>query len=205
MGKRVIPWVILVVLLSLGGAWALRTYCPGLWTQVDRKAAEVIGWNEAAREADPVGFVEYASNRLQEDLKAMQRMRRELAAEIGNVSEKIRQLTALEDPARTLAEQFRDKYQEALAANGFPVEVRGAMYSQDQVKAQVSLLLAEADRVPRLFGPSEPGAQRGGGPIRGPNSSDQPDGSSASGPGRPAGNPSGPEDGQSPGGFGRQG
>jgi hypothetical protein len=43
-----------------------------------------------------------------------------------------------------LAEEFRDKYQEAQAQGRFPIEVRGAAYPEVQAKAQVSLLLAQA-------------------------------------------------------------
>lgn len=145
MWKRVVSGVVVLAVLGTGGVLALQKYCPGLWTWVDRKTTEVIGWNESARQADPVGFIEYARSRLQEDLQTMQRSRRELAAEIGTVSDKIRQMEALRDQARRLAEEFRQKYQQAVAHRSFPIQVRGASYIQEQAKSQVSLLLAEAE------------------------------------------------------------
>jgi len=51
----------------------------------------------------------------------------------------------LAEQARTLADQFRTEYQRAKDEGAFPVEVRGAAYTEPQVRAQVSLLLAEAE------------------------------------------------------------
>jgi hypothetical protein len=144
MFKRIVIW--LLVLLAGGGAatMAISTYCPGLWTQIDRKLTEVAGWTEEARQADPVGFVEYASRKLRHDVEAMQKTRRDLAAEIGGLAHELRDQRALRDHARAMAEEFRAKYQEAAAKKSFPIEVRGAAYTAEQAKSQVSMLLAEA-------------------------------------------------------------
>ena len=144
MFKRVVVW--LLVALAGGGAatLAISTYCPGLWTQIDRKVTEVAGWTEEARQADPVGFVEYAGGKLRQDLETLQKTRRDLAAEIGGLAEKLRQQRALRDHARGLAEKFRTAYREATARQGFPVELCGGAYTAEQLKAQVSMLLAEA-------------------------------------------------------------
>ena len=44
-----------------------------------------------------------------------------------------------------LAEGFRSQYQLASTSGGFPIEMRGAAYTRDQVRSQVSMLLAEAE------------------------------------------------------------
>ena len=43
-----------VALAVLGGVSVagIHHYCPGLWTQIDRKATELVGWTEEARDAD---------------------------------------------------------------------------------------------------------------------------------------------------------
>lgn len=144
MFKRVF-W--LMVLLVAGGGAAVATierYCPGLWTAIAKWASGITSWTEEGREADPVAFIAYASQKLTADLETMSKARRELAAQIGELSERLRHHQALRDQARCLAEEFRAKYQEAKAKNRFPIEVCGAPYSAEQAKAQVSLLLTEA-------------------------------------------------------------
>lgn len=118
---------------------------PGLRTQVQQKWNTWCGWSEAAREADPVGFASHARRRLDRDLETMRETRQELAGEIGQLSRKIREQQALGDQARQLAEGFRDAYQTASTSAGFPMEVRGAAYTEGEAKSQVSMLLAEAE------------------------------------------------------------
>ncbi len=100
-------------------------------------------WNEEARRADPIGFAKYASGKLAADLEVMQHTRRELSAEIGQLSAKLRNQQAFRDQAQQLAEEFRGKYQAAVQKASFPIQVRSASYTQQQAKSQVSMILAE--------------------------------------------------------------
>jgi hypothetical protein len=133
-----------VVLLGLIGGAAF-TMSPAVRARVQQQWGRVSGWSEEARRADPVGFAEYARGKLQRDLEVMQRTRRELAAEVGQLSRKLREQQALADQAQLLAERFRAEYQAASVGGGFPIEVRGAAYTEAQVRSQVSMLLAEAE------------------------------------------------------------
>jgi hypothetical protein len=126
------------------GALGLSKFAPGLWTHVDRKLAQVAGWTEDARQNDPEGFLNHVEQKLRGDREAMEQSRRELAAETGRLAEVLREQEALQADAQRLAQEFRDQYQEAAAEDGFPIEVRGAAYTEAQAKAQVSLLLAQA-------------------------------------------------------------
>ncbi len=141
MLSRTLGWV---VVLGVGGvaAWAIS---PGLRAQVAAVWDSQAGWTEAARRADPAGFVRHAESKLQQDLATMEQTRRELAAEVGRLAKTAREQSALAEQARVLADQFRVAYQRAQDAGAFPIEVRGAAYTEPQVRAQVSLLLAEAD------------------------------------------------------------
>jgi len=134
----------LVVLLGVSGA-AAWAFSPGLRTQMTALWDSHTGWTEAARAVDPAGFASHAETKLQQDLAKMERTRRELAAEVGRLAKTAREQSALAEQARRLAEQFRDAYQQAQADDRFPVEVRGAAYTDGQVRSQVSLLLAEAE------------------------------------------------------------
>jgi len=141
MFKRVVVAVVTLTAVGVGAYVA----SPALRAKVHRQWAQVSGWTEDARRADPVGFATYAERKLKRDLEVMERTRRELAAEVGQLSRKIRQEQALADQAVTLAGDFRTQYQEASAGGGFPIEVRNAAYTQPQAKSQVSMLLAEAE------------------------------------------------------------
>jgi hypothetical protein len=133
-------------LAVLGGAAAAGTYLcyPGLRAQIDREVTEFTGWTEQARQADPVGFASYASRKLESDLEAMRRTRRDLTAEIAELSQEICVQEALRNQANDLAREFRIQFHSA-ANDGFPVVVRNAAYARDEVKTQVSMILAEAD------------------------------------------------------------
>ena len=134
----------LVVVLGVGSA-AAWAFSPGLRTQMAALWDSQTGWTEAARQADPAGFASHAEAKLKQDLAEMERTRRELAAEVGQLSKTAREQSALAEQARRLAEEFRDVYQTAQADGRFPVEVRGAAYTEAQVHSQVSMLLAEAE------------------------------------------------------------
>jgi uncharacterized phage infection (PIP) family protein YhgE len=104
-----------------------------------------IGWTEAARRADPVGFTDHVERELKEDLDKLQAARGQLAGEIGTLSRNVREQQALLEHAEKLAAEFRDVYQAATEDGTFPVTVRDAAYTEDQAVSQVSLLLAETE------------------------------------------------------------
>ena len=135
-------WVARSVLVAVV-AGAAAVFSPAIRTKLSSAWANVAGWTEEARRADPAGFVRYASGKLQSDLEVMQKTRRELSAEIGHLAGKLRNQEAFRDQSRQLAEEFRAKYQQAVANGSFPIQVRNAAYTQVQAKAQVSMILAE--------------------------------------------------------------
>jgi hypothetical protein len=141
MLSRTLGWL---VVFGIGGA-AAWAFSPGLRTKMAAVWDSQAGWTEAARRADPAGFATHAETELKLDLATMEQTRRELAAEVGRLSKTAREQSALAEQARALAEQFRSEYQRAKDQESFPVEVRGAAYTEAQVRSQVSLLLAEAE------------------------------------------------------------
>lgn len=134
----------LVVVVGIGGA-AAWAFSPGLRTQITAFWDSQAGWTEAARRADPAGFATHAEAKMKHDLATMEQTRRELAAEVGRLSKTAREQSALAEQARTLSEQFRVEYQRANDDGSFPIEIRGAAYTEAQARSQVSLLLAEAE------------------------------------------------------------
>ena len=130
--------LVTVVAVAVGLSPALRTAATQQWSNH-------FGWTDAARQADPVGFAQYAERQLSRDLEELQRTRRELAAEVGQLVRRTRQQQALRDQGMALAEEFRTQYQLASANGGFPLVVRNAAYTREQAEAQVSHLLAEME------------------------------------------------------------
>ncbi|MCS7237128.1 MAG: hypothetical protein NZ899_02515 [Thermoguttaceae bacterium] len=142
--KRIIWTVVALVLFGAGLVTFGRQYVPGLWVNVQQMLDERFGWTEEARQRDPAGYVDHVIGRLEKDLAELTGIRRELLAQIAELSNKIREQEALADHAERLAEEFRTRYREARAQQAFPVMIRGAAYTDDQVHSQVGLLLAQA-------------------------------------------------------------
>ena len=141
--------VLTVAIGGIGvGGYAVS---PVFRAECGRRVAQLTGWTEKARQADPVGFADFARQRLERDLGSLQEIRRELAAEIGQLAHKIREQEALRDQAVTLSEEFRDQHQQASSGESYPVVVRSAAYTEDQVRSQVSMLLAEAEGYDRAL------------------------------------------------------
>ncbi len=141
MLKRMIIGATVLAAIGVGAA----ANSPTLRAKLQQQWADWTGWAQEARQADPVGFAEYARKKLKRDIEVMERTRRELAAEVGGLSRKIRGQQALADQAQMLAEEFRDRYQATSSDGGFPIEIREAAYTEAQAKSQVSMLLAEAE------------------------------------------------------------
>jgi len=133
----------IAVVAALGAAGGL--FSGSLRSRVTQQIDGLTQWTAADREADPVGFADYARECLKQDLTVMQQTRRELSAEVGSLADELRAQQARHDQAVRMADEFRVAYQEASADDSFPIELRGAAYTQAQVKSQVSLLLAETD------------------------------------------------------------
>lgn len=118
---------------------------PGFRTSVNQHVHDWIGWTEAARQADPIGFTNHVEQCVQRDLETMHTTRGELQEQVTTLNREVRKHQALVEHADRLADDFRDAYRNAVANGGFPVTVREAAYTEPQVESQVSLLLAEAD------------------------------------------------------------
>ena len=149
--KRVIQFVMLTVVMVSVGAGAYVA-SPALRAKVARESQSLLGWTEAARQADPVGFTEFVEHQLRNDLNELKLTRRDLAMEAGTLAKKEKEQRDLLVHAEQFAAEYRAAYQQATEADAFPVSIRHADYSADEVVSQVSLLLAEADGYRQTLG-----------------------------------------------------
>jgi hypothetical protein len=134
-----------VAVLGLLAAGVMYATGPGFRTGVNQQVNNWIGWTEAARQADPVGFTNYVDQSLRRDLSTLQVTEAELGKEVEALARESRKHQALAEHAERLSVEFREAYQQAQSNGGFPVTVRHAAYTAEQVESQVSLLLAEAE------------------------------------------------------------
>jgi prefoldin subunit 5 len=141
---KVIGFTTVVAGLAVTVGGILYATGPGFRTSVNQHVHNWIGWTEAARQADPVGFTNQVEASLQQDLATLHSTRDELNKEVGDLGREIRKHQALAEHAERLAAEFRQAFRQAKKRGGFPVTVRAAAYTAEQVESQVSLLLAEA-------------------------------------------------------------
>jgi len=139
--KKLISAVTVLVLI--GGAVVAAS--PALRNMFFQKYNEVTGWTKEAREADPAGYIDYAEDRMEDELEELETTRRGLAGQVGTLNKKLRDVAALALQAREMAGEFRTEYQAAMAADQFPIELHGQAYTEIQVHQQVSQLLAQAE------------------------------------------------------------
>jgi len=138
-GLRWIVGLVVLVVIAVA-AWQ---WLPGLRSKARDVYRKHGGWTEEARRDDPVGFLEYAEQKLAKDLAALNRSRSDLAQATQRIAGEQTKTEGLLASAVTLAESFRTAYKGAAAAKAWPVEVSGASYSKEQLVQQVRLILMQ--------------------------------------------------------------
>ncbi len=147
-----ILWKFLAILIVLGVAGLVVVeFFPGLREQGKQLYRKYGGWNQEARQADPVGFIEYAIDELEKDLTTLQETRTRLGNVLHDLEKKQRRTQKRRDNAEQLAEQFRAAYQRAEEGGGYPVKVSGQAYDRNQLKDQVRLILLQREQYSRLL------------------------------------------------------
>ena len=134
---------VLIAAVVAGVAILAWRKLPGLRTSIAGAVDEYGGWTEEARRDDPVGFIEYAQEKLAEDVGSFQESRVQLAEVRRNGEAEMARNQELLDLADELAARFRSSFQAAEASGTWPVEVKGASYTRDTLIEQVESILGE--------------------------------------------------------------
>ncbi len=140
--------LVLVVLVALLAWWKL----PGLRHRVNQGIEGVVGWTEEARRNDPVGFIEYAQERLGEDAQAFDASLVELADARLQAEQELERNQQLQGTATGFAEEYRATWTAAEGGGGWPVEVHGQSYDQAQLVEQVKLILLQKNNYEEVIG-----------------------------------------------------
>jgi hypothetical protein len=125
------------------------------------------GWTREARSADPVGFINYAEQKLQSHLVEMQKTSQDLAAAREQIRQATEKTCASLQAADEMAGSFRTAYRQAEAGSSYPVHLEGRDYDRAQLLEQVRLILqqrsdgrrtlSELEQTARVAGEKETG------------------------------------------------
>ena len=139
--------ITIVAILVVGGT--LMAISPGVRTLVTGKYNKVISWPEEAIQKDPMGYMKFVEKKLIKDQNKIQTIWRNLGISVGKLAKKQSKNRETLEQGMAYAEKFRDAYQNA---NGvFPVEILGESYTDVQLRAQLSLTLAQNDGLTQLL------------------------------------------------------
>jgi len=139
---KLLRTTVIVVLIVIVAALAWRN-APGCRQQARDAYEKYGGWTAEARQADPVGFMEYAEQKLAQDLQVFQDTRRRLNEARQTVAAEIEKTQSLLGSADELAATFRQEYWKAEAASSYPVSVSGTDYDREQLVEQVQVILIQ--------------------------------------------------------------
>ena len=133
--------VLFTVILAIGGT--LMAVSPSARALVMGKYNKAISWSGKAIQENPMGYMKFVEKKLTEDQDKIQTTWRNLGISVGKLAKKQGKNRETLEQGMAYAEKFREAYQNA---NGeFPVEVLGESYTEGQLRAQLSLTLAQND------------------------------------------------------------
>ncbi|MCF7853166.1 MAG: hypothetical protein K9N51_00090 [Candidatus Pacebacteria bacterium] len=124
-------------------ALAVYWFFPGLRHRGRELYRKYGGWTEEARRGDPVGFIDYAEQTLNEHLNEMQSTQGRINDALLVIDERIDETTGKMGAAEDLAETFRMHYRQAKQTGEFPITVAGKTYTQEEAVRQVRLILRQ--------------------------------------------------------------
>ena len=150
--------VVLIVVIVVGAGLVWR-FAPGCRQQAREAFSKYGGWTEKARQADPVGFIDYAEGKLSADLDAFTQVRYDLSEAYKRLSDELDRNRALLAKAEELAGQFREAYKGAEAGGKWPVHVADRDYGRDDLLEQVRLLLMQRDNYKQTIAELQTAAQ----------------------------------------------
>ncbi|MFO8008692.1 MAG: hypothetical protein R6V05_13255 [Candidatus Brocadiia bacterium] len=155
VGKLIIVVVVLVVL-----AFLVWRFMPGIRQRAVSVYREHGGWTEAARQSDPVGFIEYAEEELGDDLAVLEETRVRMAEAEQDLSSELDRYRSLLESADELAAQFREAYRRAEAGDEYPVGVSGADYTEEELVEQVRLILLQRNGYEEIIADMQRAAEK---------------------------------------------
>jgi hypothetical protein len=114
---------------------------PDVGIEADATSRE---WTEEQRRADPAGYFVFVRDKLDQEAAALVPACQHLKEDIERQTAEIAAKEELWGKAKDVADTFRAAYQRAKDTDHWPVDVCGALYNEEQLVSQVSMLMEEA-------------------------------------------------------------
>ena len=133
------PMKLVLPLLLAGGAAAWY-----FWDTVE-SSYEDVRWSETMRQEEPVGYIDFALDKLDANKAQFGRVRANLAAAKKEAETRRDEFTAKHANALELASKQKEVYQAAELGAGYPIAFLGEDYTKEQFVNQVTLTLTERD------------------------------------------------------------
>ena len=134
--KILVAMVVVTVLVCL--VWGIS---PQFRTTVNEAGMSITTWTPEAIQADPVGYSMFVESSLKKDQEKLQISRKEIARQM----ERLAKMQSEKSKLLSDGEQLADEFAEAITAGVFPVTVRNAEYTEEQIRAQLALIVAQVN------------------------------------------------------------
>jgi phage shock protein A len=148
--------VTLLVVVLLAGV-GLYFFSPWFRTKVDDTVAGMQKWDAEARRKNPVGYIEYATKRLETNVEKFENVRTDLAVASAKLKDMKAKNTQKITVADTTLESLKAAYKEAKGGKGWPVKVAEGSYTEATLKSQVNSLLKEKEAFAKVAAQADAG------------------------------------------------
>ena len=134
-----IVWAIAGVVVLL---LVIQKFAPGLWTEARTAYSDNLGWNENARKANPVGFLQYSKTDLQKSYDEISGIIKDLEIQNNRLKKEREKLNSDQGKYEEVLNRAKDIYSQAKLSpeNSYPVKFMGAEYKQEEFMAQVKII-----------------------------------------------------------------
>ncbi len=136
--------VIVIAAIAAAGVAAWQ-FSPAFRAKARTAFEDYGAWTEEARRDDPVGYIDFATGKLENDLEKFKQAQGTLAQAKTSAQSKLAESESKHAMAVEFSELMRAEYQKAEAGEGYPVEVLQKSYARTDLISQVELVLAERD------------------------------------------------------------
>jgi hypothetical protein len=129
--------LFLVSLASGGVATAVFQGSAAMQSGIRRMIYGVVGWDAAAREADPMGYCLFLQSQLREDVSEIQAARQSLGSKSAGLGSELTRLLALESQAVQIAAECRAAWQRDV----FPALVADKAFTREALETFTAKIL----------------------------------------------------------------
>lgn len=140
--------LVIVALVAVGG-FLVWNYVPGVRTAFSDAKEKLTGWSEEDRQNDPVGYIQHARGKLQDNVASYKELLGQIDGMETENQGKLEEFARIEQGANGLLEDAREAYAKAEAESAWPITFEGDTYSLEQFVEQVDEWIDEKGNASR--------------------------------------------------------